>query len=387
MARRYSLHLLVRIIPDKLFAKVLTKLGIRLKLAPTRRPKDVDAAVAAIRRLAPAKFDALEAVLRPIHELAERDAPAFLVEADVLAGKGDIAKHFSADACPHEWATWTWVHRRTVFQRASALVRIDQIRTWRRRDDLPKQPPAVSRPALKRLGREIAAVLLAEQARGRRCTVRALDRDDVTYVFAYPDDYVRTVQSHDAAERLVRRTHRSTFDVVFAFTWPKGMLETAADVPPRVKDKLDTAFAAACLDHVLGPCPKGAVYRLDLLAERDFKFVTDPGDGLTMTLRKVNLEFPDSERAIDLTNHRGKDQDMRPLFDCLDPSRVVLDAMRVKSARLEAKFDGCGEAPEGSVTFYLSAKACNLRDQPDAWVAAVRRCLEASGLVATRLNS
>jgi hypothetical protein len=387
MARRYSLHLLVRIIPSRLFGRVLSRLHIRLNLPAGRRRTDVDAAVEAIRGLARARFDELEAALRSIHELAERGGPAVLIEADNLAGKGDLARHFKADACPHEWATWTWVNRRTVFKRAVAFGRMDQIRTWRRRDDLPRRLPDVGRTARARLAREITEVLLAEQARGRRCTVSGLSRDSVTYVFAYPDDYARTVQSHDGAGRLVKRTHRATFDVVFAYDERTGMLETAADVPPRVKDKLDAAFADACLGHVLGPCPKGAVYHLDLLADRDFKFVSEPEDGLTMTLRKVNLEFPDSERAIDLTNHRGKDEDMRPLFDCLDQNRVVLDAMRVKSARLEAKFDGYGEAAAGSVTFYLSQNACNLRDQPEARVAAVRRCLEASGLVRTGVRS
>jgi hypothetical protein len=382
MARRYSLHLLVRIIPDRLLHNVLSRLGIRVRLPAGRRRPDVDAAVAVLRDLPRAEFDALEAALRPIHSLAERDAPKLLIAADLVAGKADLARCIAPGASPHEWATWTWLHRRTVFKRASDLNRVDLIGTWRRRDDLPKQPPDLSPPALKQLGRKLAEALLTEQARGRQCTVHALEDGDVTYVFAYPDDYARTVQSHDTRGRLVRRTHRATFDVVFAYDQTRGSLETAADVPPGLKDKLDRAFAAACLDHVLGPCPKGPVYLLDLLADPDFRFVTEPGDGLSMTLRKVNLQFPGSERAIDLTNHRGKDRDMNPLFQCLDPTRVTLDEMRVKSARLEARFAGSGEADAGSVTFYLSRRTCNLRDQPEARVAAVRRCLEASGLVA-----
>lgn len=381
MARRYSLHLLVRIIPDRLFKTVLSRLSIRIKLPAGRRRKDVDAAVALIRALPRAQFDALEAVLRPIHSLAERDAPTLLIAADQVTGKGNLAKYFSVGACPHEWATWTWVNRRMVFKRASELNRVDLIRTWRPRNDLPRQPPDVSRPALNRLARKIAEALLAEQARGRRCTVHALSDGDVTYVFAYPDDYARTVQSHDGRGRLVRRTHRATFDVVFAYDQERGTLDTAADVPPGLKDKLDAAFATACLDHVLGPCPKGPVYHLELLADPEFRFVTEPADGLTMTLRKINLQLPNSEREIDLTNHRGKDRDMTPLFRCLDSTHVTLDEVQVKSARLEARFAGCGETTAGSVTFYLSRRTCNLRDQPEVRAAAVRRCLEASGLL------
>jgi hypothetical protein len=381
MARQFSFPLVVRLIPDDLFRQILKALNITLKLPAGRKRTDLEAAVTAIQGLPRAGFDALEAVLRPIHELAERDGPTVLFQADAETGKGDLAKHVPDGVSSHYLAAWAWVNRRRVFQKAAAFGEFDRIRTWRRRADLPDQPPDVSKPTLKRLGQAIAKILVATQARGRKCTVEALTRGRVTYVYVHADDYARVDLVHDAKGRRVPRTYRPTFEVVFAYEPAARTLETAADVSPKTKDHLDAAFAAACLDWDLGPCPKGPMYLLNGLLDPDFEFAPDPGDGLIMKLRKVSLGFPASNRVIELKNDRKVDLDMRPLYACLDPRRVALDELWVKSARLEAAFDGTGESKEGSVTFYLSPKTCSLPDQPEVRVEAIQRCLRDSGLI------
>lgn len=381
MARAFSFPLAVRLIPDPLIRDVLAALKIDLALPAGRKPTEVGAAVNALQALPRAEFDALEAALRPIHELAERDGPAVLFEADAMAGTGDLAKQVPDGASTHFLAAWAWVHRRRVFQKAATFGEFDRLRTWRRRADLPDRTADVSKGTLKRLGRAVAQVLVAAQARGRQCTVEALARGPVTYVYAHADDYARVDLVHDRRGRRVPRTRRPTFEVVFAYEAAARTLQTMADVPPKVKDALDAAFARDCLDWDLGACPKGAMYLLGPFLDPLFVFLSDPADGLTMTLRKVCLGFPGSTRGIDLTNDRADDPDMGPLYACLDPGRVVLDELWVKAARLEAAFDGTGGPPAGSVTFYLSPTTCNLRDQPEARAAAIQRCLRRSGLI------
>lgn len=381
MARKFAFALVIRLVPDSLLRSVLRRVQVKLDLPTTRRPKELAAVAAAIERLSKDAYDRLEGALRPIHALAEGDAPNLLTAVDRESGAGDIEKHLPTGADAHHWAAWAWVHRPTQFKLATNLLHIDMLSGWRRRDDLPCRPADLSRGALKGLGVEMSGILLSAQNRGRRCTVHAQARGETQYVYVYADDYVRTVQSHDSGGRLRRRAHRPTFEVVFAFDLTRGVLETAADVPPRIKDRLDQAFARHLLDHPLGPFTPGPAYNLDLVLDPSFSFVTDPGDGLTVTLRKACLGFPSNGRGIDLTNDRDRDSDLWPLLGCLDPRQVALDAMRVKSIRVEAAFEGSDDCPAGSVTFHVSRRTCNLRDQPDGRVRLIRKCFRLSGLV------
>jgi hypothetical protein len=368
-------------VPDQLLRSIIRRLNVDVHVPATRRPKEIAALVRAIEGLPKSDYDRVEAALRPIHALGERDGPALLVAVDREAGAGDIDRHLPAAADAYHWAAWAWINRPAVFKMATNLLLVDELSGWRRRDDLPSRPADLSRGAINGLEAELAATLVAAQCRGRRCTVEAQARGDTTYVFAYADDFVRTVQTHDRRGRLRRRAHRPTFEVVFAFDQAKGVLQTAANVPPKVKDKLDQAFARHCLDHPLGPFLPGPAYHLDLVLEADFAFITEAADGVHLRLRKACLEFPDSDRGIDLTNDPDRDSDLWPLLGCLDPRRVTLEAMRVKSIRVEAVFDATDEEPAGSVTFHVSRRTCNLRDQPERRVRLIEKCFRASGLL------
>ena len=91
---------------------------------------------------------------------------------------------------------WVWLNHRSVFEKAQIIYQIDHMSWWRKRNDLPQNTPDVSPAATDRLAREIST-LLRTQGRGRNCTVERIERGSIHYFFAYPDDFVQTVQMHN----------------------------------------------------------------------------------------------------------------------------------------------------------------------------------------------
>jgi hypothetical protein len=381
MRRKFSWITFVRMVPHPLLSAILKKLNVKIKVPTGRKSSDLETCAKSIEKLAKRDLDRVEDAFRAIDDLAESGGHEVLIEADLAVGEGDLAKHIPSDACGHHWAAWAWLHRKKVFAKALSLLQISQVPSWRSREDLPKQEPNLSKEALKLLGKEFSALLVNAQARGRRCTVESLSWGERDYLYVHPDDFVRPYLAHDGSGRLNRKIHRPTFDVAMAFNRSAGKLETGGKLPPKLKDKLDVAFAKTCLNYSLGPYPTGKTVQLDHLLNPSFSFVTEPADDLVVIIRKVCLQFPDTARQIDLTNDPKRDNDMSFLFDCLNDKVVVLDAMRVISARVQFFFAQRGDIDECTRTIQLTRKSCNLRDIPEWQGELIEKCLRASGLV------
>lgn len=385
--RQFSFATQIRLIPCHLIGAVAQSLSIDIGFSEKLTRSTINACVDAIGELPRKKYDQFESVLRSIHFLAEGNGAELLIEVDQALGYGDLMTQFPAEPTPHELAAWTLLNRNEVFRQATTFEQIDRMKSWRRRDDLPQRRVALDDSNRRELGAAISELFVRAQNRGRRCTIDSLRRNELVFVFAYPDDYIRPLLEHDDSGSLKRRLQRPIFDVVFAFNEKTGTLETAAKVSPKLKDRLDTTFAKVCLGFDLGPLARGPAYHLDPLLKSSFQFVSDPTDGVEAHLRKLSLAVMGTNRSIDLTNDRYADSDMRATLKYLNPKTAPKDALRVKSARIEFRFEGRSGREGGTATVSVSPKTCNLRNQPDWRAELIQKVLSESGLMAETAKS
>jgi len=228
----------------------------------------------------------------------------------------------------------------------------------------------------------VSAILLAEQGRGRACTVEALPRRDTVYLFAHPDDFVQAATAHGPDGRLAPVTFRRTFPVVFAFRPAAGSLELFARVPARVKPRLEAAFADAALGFPLGDWRPPPAYELNGLKAADLALPTDPADGVTVHVRQLRLSLRNSNRQITLKADPAWPGDMRRMVaEVLDRERVPLTAVSVTLATFCFEFAAAGERRAGAVTFDVAfPNSCGLRNQPADRVELVAKYLRRWGI-------
>ncbi|HYH63971.1 MAG TPA: hypothetical protein VD866_04665 [Urbifossiella sp.] len=366
MSRVFSAALVLRQTSHAVTRQLLARLGHPDLPVPWDglHERDVDPVLDAVRALPRAAQDDFEGALRTVFDLASAAGVAAIREA---AGLGEDALPPDAphDGSVYDLAAWAWVHLPRAVEVATLFHQVDHLAWWRRRDDLPRGEPDASPEALARLGTELAALLEAEQGRGRRCTVEPLARGPTRYFFAYPDDYVQNVTAHDDGGRLTPRTFRRTFAVVFALDPAAGTLELYARLSARLKQRVEEVFARAVLGAEVGPWARPA-YHLARLRWRETALPTDPADRVRVSVRQLRLRVRGTQRVLTVKG----DPDLGPddVYDMLDD---LLDRERVPLASLDVTLVGfCFEfldAPPGrgrTLTFEVAApNTCSLRNQ------------------------
>ena len=367
MSRQFSIPTVLRMVPNELLAQFFIRLGlgdldIKWNELAEREPEPI---IKEISQLSRSQQDTIEGALRSVFDLACESGIDAIFEAALKSGDLDLPQSIPSDVGPYAKAMWTWLHRVETFEAASMIHQVEHLSWWRKRRDLPKRPADTSRTARDRLGKLISDLLLLEQGRGQDCTVEHFSRSDGTdYFFAYPDDFVQNVTSHDEDGVLTPRTFRQTFEIVFAFNADEGTLELFARVAPKLKAKIENLFARAILGTDLGNWSPEAAYELNQLKDRTFELATDPEDRVRAYIRKVRLSFKNSERRIWLEVHDDHDNIHEMIDECLNRENVSLDDVNLTLVTFTFQFHPLEGRKAGTLTFDVAwPSSCGLRNQ------------------------
>lgn len=389
MSRAFTVSKVLRQTPSPLLREFLVRqTGGDLGLPPDgQRGGDLQPVLDAINRLPLAQRDALEATLHAVFDLACKAGRATILETSRLSGAGDLTDLLPADGGHYGAAMWTWLHRPGVFEEASTWHFLDSLPWWRRRNDLPVAEPRLDAESRECLRREISAILMAHQGRGRHCTVDTLRRGHTHYFCAYADDYVASGMVHDDAGVLFRQTYRPTFEVVFAYEAAAGALELYADLPRALKTRLEEAFADRILGHQLGPW--SPAYVLDHLIRRSFTLDTDPEDAVLASIRSIRFRPYGTRQDITLTAE--PDDGPWGIYDMLDQyinwSALHIDGLEVRLVKFVFEFEELGDRKEGTLTFDVAVpRSCGLRNQRPEFIAVAQKYLARWGVQVNRAS-
>lgn len=379
--RHFSIPTMFRMTPPALLEKIFAKLGhqhLNVRWRELHR-HGIEPVLEAFRNLAADKRAAVESVLQSIFELACENGVSAILEAADDARQRRSMLYLPDVGGPYCVATWAWLHYPEVFDRATLLHQVDSLSRWRKRKNLPRLAPLVTPKTLESLAGGLSALLYAEQGRGQRCTVEHVYRSDGgDYFFAYPDDFVKTVTVHEEG-RLVPRSIRQTFEMVFVYDRDEGTLETFAHVPTKLKPRLEEAFCRTVLGREPEPAERQAIYNLNILKDAMFQLPTDAEDGVAARICRLRLAVPNTFWSITLESGRnGPADEMAEMVDeCLNEENLPLCRVSVTSARFRFEFYPRDDRKRGSLTFDVGLPdSCSLRNQRPDRVAMAQKYLK-----------
>lgn len=306
-----------------------------------------------------------EQVLRQVFELSCPSGSIAIREAAAQSRRGIQPAGWPEDHNLYCQSLWCWLHNRQVFEQALLYHQVEQLSWWRKRDDLPQVEPQTDAETLEMLSAEVSELLSREDGRGRCCTVEHCRRENGTdYFLCYPDDFLRAVLSHTPDGRLVSRTIRPTFEIIFAYHQKEGTLELHAKVSTALKRELEEAFSRIVLSEHLGPRVPQQVYELDRLKEPGFALRTDPADEVVVQLCRIRLELPDRTR-VTLEPKRPSGGDASEMIgEYLNERKASPQTVKISQATFRFQFGRTTSREHGTMTFDVAApNTCNLRSQ------------------------
>jgi hypothetical protein len=235
---------------------------------------------------------------------------------------------------------WIWLNYAELFSQASTRQQMSKLTRWRKRTGLPILTPRITPESVRELGFALSECLKREEGRGKDCTVEYYRRGDGTDIFAaYPDDFVRTVTSHDDSGALVARPQRETFEIVFALRAHEGSLDLYAQVTSAIKPKLECVFGQVILGADLAPKPYSRPFDLNRLRDRYFCLATDPTDRVSASISRLRMDTPSGVRVTVEPLIRGVRRDIYEAIDeCLNKRNVHLDEVTISSATFRFDF-------------------------------------------------
>lgn len=361
MSATFSLPTVLRMIPHAL----LRRFFVQLELASfgvdweTVRQRDPRPIIRAINALQPAKIDEIEAVLRRVFELANDNGIAAIREA---CEAYEVNYESSDEATVYEQAMRFWLQYPDIADQAARIYRIENLTWWRKRPGLPQQILSVSADRLRAFEQELSALFLAQEGRGRNCTVEHLLRKGTDYILAYPDDYTQSITRHDAQSRLVSVTQRPTFTLFYAYNREHGTLETYTKAPSRTKPKVEALFARFFLDFTLPEWPKKPTYQLAPLKDAYSTMNFLPSDPVTLHIRQIRLRCPNSQREIQFRGDARFPNDTENfLNEVMNQESCSLGELEVIQTQLDFEFSD-GQEPRVVTLSIATPTSCNLRN-------------------------
>lgn len=380
MSRQFSLHTVYRMLTNDLLAQFFTQLknpcyGMDWSKRPRRHVDSVDFQM---RWFDPKQRDAAELVLRQVFDLACATGIEAIRRAAIIK-ECPIVKRLPQDMNLYCQAMWTWLNAPDVFEHAVLYHELEGLAWWKKRDGLPKVVPRTDPEALDWLSADVSRLLSEKQGRGWNCTVEHVSPDDqVDYFFCFPDDYVKTITVHNRSGRLVTKTVRQTFEIVFAYSRTEGTLELSSRLGKYLRGQLEESFAWLMLDEQLAPREPRTIYDLNRIKELKFRLDTDPSDHVFARIQRLTFRLPEERRAITLTSETGSRDDMRDMVhNYLGPRHVGLHALRITAAQIRMHFASRPTRGRGSMTFDVAhPDRSNLRRHRPERVAVARKHLK-----------
>ena len=228
----------------------------------------------------------IESELHGVFSLADKLCFDSIFEAAEMQGIDCFASQLPIGVGYYHMALWVRLRHPDVFKQALRIQRFVALCWWRKRTDMPLKTIQDDAALAERLSKALSDFFLHAQGRGSPCTVEVFPRDDGTiYFFAHPDDFAQDATSHDEDRKLKAVTIKTTFSVVFAYNGAEGSLELHAQVPAKLKRKLEQLFCRVVLDHDAGDWEPTAAYELNHLKQRSFALAVDPEDRISVQIR------------------------------------------------------------------------------------------------------
>lgn len=363
MSRHFTIPTMLRMTPNLLLKQFFERLGVKLLSLDWRKLGEwqMDPVQTSLSWNSAEEQSCVESALSSVFELACASGWEAILEAARDAGEPNFAKQLSEDAGYYERAMWIWLNYAELFSQASTRQQISKLTRWRKRTGLPVLTPRITPESVRELGFALSQCLKREEGRGRNCTVEYYRRNDGTDIFAaYPDDFVRTVTSHDDSGALVARTHRETFEIVFALRAFEGSLDLYAKVASAIKPKLECVFGQIILGADLAHKAYSSAFELNRLRDRYFCLTTDPADHVTASISRLRMDLPTGGRVI--VEPDFGDDIYKFIDNCLNERNVHLDEVTISSATF--RFDFRDERRPSTVKFDVTfPDHCSIRSR------------------------
>jgi hypothetical protein len=374
MSRQYSPKTFLRQVPNQLLKDYFDRQNLLSDvLWYLQNETEVEIIYGAWQALPEADRQAVEKDFQDIHDMACEEGIKALIEEGQFHGV-DLSRQLDRLEGFHYKAMWAYLHHEQIFCVASLFNYVESLhgRYWVRRTDMPCKEPANSADNLQILEDTLSAYYRRTQGRGHCCTVENYLRGGRQhYYFVYLDDYTGIYIGHSADGRLIRRTQKQAFEIVFVYDREEGNLELHARGDKQLRTDLQQIFAMVILGEPLGPeQPAGLAYELNGLKDRGFRFPTDPEDGIEeVRIRKLRLSIIGnySRRIILEADPKGPAEDIHDLMDeCLARELPSAHVFHVTQATIEFRFAPRGnERPRKLVVDVSFPNCSNLKSGRD----------------------
>lgn len=385
MSRPYSPHAVIRAVPRDLLRAYCVAHQVPLDERVFADGVNPPQAVALASRLSPAIRPRFDGDLREVHELATEDGTLALVAEARECGL-DLPPEYHALAGPAARALWFLTHHERVFRTARLLHAADHLsaRSSTTVNDLPPGLPPHDTADLKHFRLALTEYYFLEQGRGRLCHIDSVARGHRLLLFLYLDDFVAVHTGFADDDRLERRPHRPTFEVVYQFDHAAGSLSVFAKGGQSVRITLLDLFCR----HMLGvERPSGVAlrprYRLDHLLSRDTTVPLDPAGGVTgARIRRLRVAVPRRKEAVtlDAAPEGGGEDIYRMLDRHFPPAEFPRDELLVTTATITVGYTAGGKGR--TLTFDVTSRgATNLTSRSDDQQDVGERVLRAWGVI------
>jgi hypothetical protein len=136
--------------------------------------------------------------------------------------------------------------------------------------NLPRKPARVNAGSIRQLERRLSNYFHRMQGRGENCKVECYRRNDLDYLFAYPEDYAQASVEWVRGE-FNRRPRHPAFEIIFVYSQKDGTLDIYLTGDRKPVPDLQVIFADTILKAELGPDEKDErVYDLNPMRSREF---------------------------------------------------------------------------------------------------------------------
>ena len=392
MASPFDPRRLLKQISNRLLRAFFTRHGVLEDLAWEQLPETrVEPVFVAWQALPDGKRKEIQVALEDIHNLADGRGLKIFAE-EIQRTCPQLVSEFAALEGRLDRAVWAYLQLPEAFEQAALFARADALangRYWVKRNGLPRGPVPVDGHILRALQEELRDHYWPAELRGKHCRVEQYDRaNGAQYFFAYLDDWPDKQLVFADNGELFPRSERFAFSNLFVFDPDDGSLELVAKGGAAVHLPLQQAFCRAVLGLDVGPAdPLRPAYRLDVLLEPGFRFVSDPADRVAhIFLRRIRVgplfdpghfEYLEEKflARTDLPDVLGA---LREGVACFG---LNLSQIRPLQASFQVLFLPEAQHRAKQMTFSVGIpNSCNLKSKPDELRVVGERCLKLWGV-------
>lgn len=280
----------------------------------------------------------------------------------------------------YERAMVTFLDHNDLWKGATRFYHADTLSYWRKRKNLPNHPTAVDEESIKQLAILIRDYFHNTEGRGKNCTVEPYRRGDLDYFFAFPEDHSQQNSEWIDGE-FKHRPHTPAFEIIYVYSQKNGSLDVNYRGSKKAIEPLQSMFATTILKlDELPPDPKDQrIYDLSALANKNFNFVTVPGDGIEKVVVKklrFSSRITKGDRITLESDPNGDSNAIYKQIDTLNKAIPLLNLYNITQAELTA-FVVEGDKPAKQHSIRITyPNSCSLKyDELDL---KLRNMLEAS---------